>query len=554
MIVDDIAGLYDRTHNICVVGSGPVGIVVAMELARRGQAVTLIESGGLTFDPGVQELSRAAPDFGRRNIDMTLAVRRVFGGTSNLWGAGCMPLDPIDFERRDFVGLAGWPLSYDAFAVHLPAACGYANCGHGFHEDVPGFHNDDQRFTANNLIRFADPPSFARAHAEAIRTSRTLTVFLGGTATGFRFDENGRIKALEVRSLTKASGFVRARLFVLACGGVETTRLLLAAQLGSPARFGGPDGPLGRNYMGHLSGQIADIECQNVALDRAFDFFRCPDGAYARRRLMAGAALQRREGLSNVSFWPVMPSMRDFRHRDPVLSLAYLALCVPSLGRALVSESLRRSNVGDGRDKLRHVVNVVTGMPSIMTFLPHFLYRRFLADRRLPGLHIRNPAKRYMLHFHAEHLPSPSSRIRLSTECDALGVPRIRHDLRFSERDAEHVLRTHDHLSVWLQDTGAGRLTWHMPQEERLARVMELAGDGVHQIGTARMAHNTREGVVDCDCRVFGSCNLFLAGSSVFPTSGQANPTLAALALAVRTAGIIAAEARTHDVSQPVLM
>ena len=101
MIVDDTAGLYDRAHNICVVGSGPVGIVVALELARQGQSVTLIESGRLTFDSGIQELSRAASGTDRRNIDMVLAVRRAFGGTSNLWGAGCIPLDPIDFERRD---------------------------------------------------------------------------------------------------------------------------------------------------------------------------------------------------------------------------------------------------------------------------------------------------------------------------------------------------------------------------------------------------------------------------------------------------------------------
>jgi len=546
MIVDDTAGLYDRAHNICVVGSGPVGIVVALELARQGQSVTLIESGRLTFDSGIQELSRAASGTDRRNIDMVLAVRRAFGGTSNLWGAGCIPLDPIDFERRDFLGARGWPLSYDTYAAFLPAASAYANCGHGFQEGIGGFQPADRSFTANALIRFADPPSFGKAYGPAIRASRTITAYLGATVTGFRFDENGRVEALEVRALSGASGLARARLFVLACGGVETTRLLLAEQQGCPARFGGPEGSLGRYYMGHLSGQVADIEFRNDALDRAFDFFRCTDGAYARRRLVAGATLQRSEGLSNISFWPIMPPMRDFGHRDPVLSLAYLALSAPPLGRALVSETLRAINVGDGGDKLRHLANVMVGIPSIAAFLPRFLYRRFLADRRLPGLHLRNPARRYKLHFHAEHLPNPSSRIRLSSERDALGMPRIRSELCFSNSDAEQVLRTHGYLSDWLQKTGAGCLTWHMPQEERLARVMELAGDGVHQIGTARMAHNAREGVVDRDCRVFGSSNLFLAGSAVFPTSGQANPTLSALALAVRTAGIVAGESATH--------
>lgn len=551
MIFDDVGALCGRAHNICVVGSGPVGIGIALELARQGQSVTLIESGTMTFDPAVQALSNSAPGHSQSDVDMSLAVRRAFGGTSNLWGAGCIPLDPIDFEPRVCAGDARWPLAYEQFSEHVPAACGYANCGSGFQENVPGFAPADRRFSAETLIRFADPPSFAKAHGQAIRASTRITACLGATVTGFRFDENGQVIALEVKSLAGVAGLARAHIYVLACGGVETTRLLLSAQADSPGRFGGKDGALGRYYMGHLSGRIADIEFHHDSLDRAFDFFRCRDGAYARRRLAASASLQRGEGLSNVSFWPVMPPMQDFTHRDPVLSLAYLVLSIPPLGRALVSESLRRVNAGDGRNRLRHLRNVMAGAPSIAAFLPRFLYGRFLADRRLPGLHLRNRARRYMLHYHAEHLPDPDSRIRLSHECDALGLRKIRHELRFSERDAIHVVHTQEHLADWLERAGAGKLTWHVPREERVACVMDQASDGVHQIGTARMAHHGRCGVVDSDCRVFGCSNLFLAGSAVFPTSGQANPTLSALALGIRTAGIIAAEAATHELKEP---
>lgn len=542
MLTEDLSSLFSRDHNVCVVGSGPVGIVVALELARCGQAVTLVESGGMRADPDAQRLSEAICEDPARNVDMSLAVQRSFGGTSNLWGAGCVPLDPIDFEERPVAADAKWPISYREFAFHLAEACRYANCGQAFEHQL-SLPVPDDCFTADRLIRYAEPASFRKAYRRAIAASRLITAYLGGTVTCLEFGEDGRVTSLRVQDRSGGEGVVRSKVTVLACGGVETARVLLVAQAEAPQRFGGENGPLGRYYMGHLSGSIADIEFNDCARDRSFNFFRPADAAYARRRITASAEFQKRENLTNISFWPTLPPMRDPGHRDPVLSLAYLVLSIPPVGSALVSESLRRLNVGDGSAKREHLANVVGGLPTVAGFLPKFLYGRFLASRRLPGLHLSNGARRYTLQYHAEHLPNPESRIRLSTHRDALGMRRAILDLRFSESDVEPVVRTHAHLAEWLTRTGLGRLSWHQAQHERGARVMDLAGDGVHQVGTARMAETSRHGVVDRDCRVFGSNNLFVAGSAVFPSSGQANPTLSAMALAIRQARLVAAEA-----------
>jgi choline dehydrogenase-like flavoprotein len=549
MLTNQTAALFAQKHNVCVVGAGPVGLVVALELARLGQQVTLLESGAMQVDHAAQSLSDAIVVDARRHTDMSLAIQRRFGGTSNLWGAGCVPLDPIDFESRSIAGDARWPLSYDEFAAHLPDACRYANCGDGFSEPVADLTVADARFTADRLIRYADPPSFRKAYAASVASSPRIAAFLGVTVTGFSFAENGAVAGIDVQARDGVKGAVKARVFVLACGGVETTRLLLAAQAEAPARFGGEDGALGRYYMGHLSGVIADLRLDHCGLDKGLDFFRGAGGAYARRRITADAALQREKDLSNIAFWPIMPPMRDPSHRDPILSLAYLALSLPPVGRCLVSESLRRINVGDGGDKLAHLGNVVAHTPKVVGFVPRFLYGRYLASRRLPGLHLRNGARRYALQYHAEHLPSRASRIRLANERDATGLRKAVLDLRFADADADPIVRTHDHLADWLARTGTGELIWRRPVEERRASVLELAGDGVHQIGAARMAVTGRQGVVDRDCRVFGSGTLFLAGSVVFPTSGQANPTLTALALGIRQARLIAAEAAAHEVA-----
>ena len=546
MLFDGPGGVCDRPHNICVVGTGPVGLVAALELAELGQEVTLLESGSMRPDTEVQRLSEAIRVDPRRNADMALAIQRRFGGTSNLWGAGCVPLDPIDFEQRAVAGDTSWPLSYGEVAAYLPAACRYANCGERFELPVPGLHVADSRFSASSLIRYADPPSFRKAYGDRISSSPRITTFLGVTVTGFRFAENGRVTALQVQGRDGTSGLVQARMFVLACGGVETTRLLLAAQVEAPERFGGEEGPLGRYYMGHLSGRIADIRIDHEGLDAGFDFFRASDSAYARRRFTASAAFQKEANLTNVSLWPTLPPMRNAEHRDPVLSLAYLVFSVPPLGRTLVSESLRRMNVGAGDAQLAHLHNVVAGLPTIAAFLPQFLYGRFLAARRLPGLHLRNRAHYYALHYNAEHLPNRESRIRRSDEKDAYGLHKAVLDLRFTDADVDPVVRAHDHLADWLDRSRLGTLVWHGPREERHGRILDLASDGVHQIGTLRMAASPRQGVVDRNCRVFGSSNLFVAGTAVFPTSGQANPTLTAIALALRQARLIAAEAATH--------
>lgn len=546
MFAGDLTSLLSKVHNICVVGSGPVGLVTALELARLGQSVTLIESGLVKPDPHAQRLSDADRADTKRNSDMTLSVQRRFGGTSNLWGAGCVPLDPIDFAVRPVTPDALWPITYDEFAAHLKTACRYANCGETFRQSVQDLEAVDNQFTAVNLMRYAHPSSFGRAYRGVVGRSSLIVAYLGATVTELIFDHDGRVTALKVAGRDGSKSLLKAKVFVLACGGVETTRLLLAAQAEAPARFGGESGSLGRYYMGHLSGDIADIRLAHPGLDKALDFFRAPDGAFGRRRITASAEFQIKENLTNISFWPKLPAMSDPSHHDPVLSLAYLALTIPPLGRALVSESLRRINVGEGDQRLAHLLNVASGIPTIARYLPGFVHGRTLARRRLPGLHLRNRARRYALHYHAEQLPNTHSRIRLTQGQDALGLRKVILDLRFQARDALAVVNTHERLDRWLKGTGLGELIWHENQHEREASVMDQAGDGVHQIGTARMASNPKDGVVDRDCRVFGVRNLFLAGSAVFPTSGQANPTLSAIALAIRLAQTVAAEVATH--------
>ncbi|MFK8252513.1 FAD-dependent oxidoreductase [Ancylobacter terrae] len=537
MILDHLDGLDGARHDLVVVGSGPVGLTLALESARLGRSVLVLESGGEAPSPAATELSAAAIVDPARHDDMRIAVARRLGGTSNLWAGRCQPFDPIDFVPRPQVGDARWPIGREDIAPHYAAACAYAHCGAPvFRAPIEGVVEPDDGFDATRLERFSNQPAFQRAHAREIAGNPRLELRLNATVTGLRFAENDRLRALVISRPDGSRVELAVRTVALACGGLETTRLLLAAQRLEPSRFGGPQGPLGRHYMGHVIGEVADITFATDAIDRAYDFFLDGNGSYARRRLIPSDALQRAEGLPNVSFWPVVPPSADPRHGSAILSGVLLTLACEPIGRRLLPEAIRKRHVPDHFARGPHVMNVLRGLPAAAGFVPGFLYRRYLSPMRLPGFFIRNRARRYGLSYHSEHFPHAESRVRLDGASDALGLPRLVVDLRFSRDDAEGLARAHDALGAWLARSGFGRLELRQPREATIDAILSLAAHGTHQIGTVRMAADRRHGVVDADLACFDARNLHVVGSAVLPTSGQANPTLTALALAVRLA------------------
>jgi len=219
------------------------------------------------------------------------------------------------------------------------------------------------------------------------------------------------------------------------------------------------------------------------------------------------------------------------------LSLIYLTLAYGPLGRVLVAEAIRKRHIPPKPVNVAdHLLNVVKDLPGAVAVSSSFLYRRYLTTSRIPGFFIRNKNRRYGLAYHAEQTPQPDSRVTLSNDHDRTGLPKLRVDLRFHHSDAWSVVRTHELLSDWLSRTGFGHLEWNFPPEQRVDAVLAEAKHGTHQIGTLRMGANRNEAVVDQNLRTFDSANLFVVSTAVLPTSGQANPTLTAIALAMRLA------------------
>jgi GMC oxidoreductase/FAD dependent oxidoreductase len=535
-----LAALRGFAADVCVIGSGPVGTVTALALADRGFRVLVLESGGAGAGPAddLAVAENLSPD---HHFEPHTAVARRLGGSSNLWAGRCVPFDPLDFRARPWLGLAAWPIGPGELAPYLAPALEALAAGAAVFE-APLAVAADPAFRCDTLERWSNVPRIHERHARALARRADLMLALNCTVTGLRYRPDGGIAGLELHLEGEGRGEIPAACVVLAAGGNASTRLLLLEQERAPARFGGAGGPLGRCYMGHLAGQIADIVFENRTLHDGLDYHVDAHGSYVRRRLTPSEATQDAEALANVAFWPVVPPIRNAAHRSGPLSAVFLALSAAPLGRRLIAEPVRLKHVGaPPYRRAAHLANVLRDLPRTLGFAPAFLWRNRVAKMRLPGFFLQNPARRYGLEYHAEQLPNPESRLTLGAARDRLGQRRLRIDLRFAEADAAQVVRAHAALEAWLTRNRLARLDYYADPAARAAAVLANARDGAHQVGTIRMAAEPGQGVVDGRCRVFGTPGLHVVSTAVLPTSGQANPTLTAVQLGLRLADDLAA-------------
>jgi hypothetical protein len=526
--------------DVCVIGAGPVGIVTALELAGKGFRVLLLESGGKGTTPEAQDLQTADNLNPDHHHDPRTSVARRLGGTSNLWGGRCLPHDAIDFQDRPWIDQTAWPISEADLAPYLERACTQLAAGRAvFREPLPDV-TADEAFSFDGLERWSTVQRLQVFHKAELEQNTNLLVVLVTTALGFDYDESGRITAINAHIDGQGQGRIEISRVVLAAGGNESTRLLLAEQRRHPALFGDH---LGRHYMGHVNGCIADINFENQPLHDGLDFHVDGHGSYVRRRIQPSVSTQEKNKLANVAFWPVVPEIAEPAHRSGPLSAVFLALSIKPIGGRLLAEPLRLKHVGvPPYRRLAHIANLLRDPLRTIGFAPWFIWKNKVAKPRLPGLFLQNPAQRYGLEYHSEHLPSPDSRLMLSDNTDRLGMPQLKIDLRFSDADAASVLRAHDAIEAWLTRNKLAKLSYRVAADKRAQSILEQAKHGAHQIGTVRMAASLDDGVVDGNCRAFDVPNLHVISTAVLRTSSHGNPTLTAVQLGLRLVDQMAGE------------
>lgn len=535
--------------DVAIVGAGPAGIVLALELARAGREVLLIESGEHGPDPATQRLGDTDGD-DPLHAPMSLTTSRRVGGASNLWGGRCVPFDPVDFAARSLVGDARWPVEYGEIEPYFQRACDWCVCGEAVfdarqvpelasREIVPGFR--DGRVLASALERWSLPTNFRRQYDADLKRSEKVRLLTGLTCTEVVCEpHSSRVQALRCSTLDGHEVLVAAERYVLACGGLESTRLLMVSDRYHPGGIGNHSGHLGRWYMAHVESRIARVHFLTDPQRTIYGHERDRAGVYVRRRFTLSPELLESEQTPNLAMWLVNPEISDPSHGSGVLSFVYCMLVSP-LGRLFVAEGIRQAHTKAARpvSLRRHVRNLLGDLGPAGWFALKFGYQRFLTrGRKVPGFFVRSDSNTYPLLYHGEHLPHHESYVELTGARDALGMARLRTHLWFSEQDVEGVIRAHEHLDAHLRETGLGSVEYLY--EDREAAIREQLFGGYHQAGTTRMSSAPQEGVVDRDLAVHGFDDLFVASSSTFVTSGQANSTFMIIAFALRLADRLA--------------
>ncbi len=522
--------------DVCIIGAGAAGITTALELADSELGVIVVESGGRTGpDPATQALYRGA-SVGRpirghiepQPLGLDVIRLRWLGGTTNHWAGYCRKLEPIDFEERPHLAVSGWPIEPSDLHEHWARAARWCRITDASDDATvwsrriglppplpPSSEQHTRAFQITPVMRFGDE------YRHDLESVDNVQVMLWANAVNLATDDGRAVQTVQARTLTGVGITVRARAFVLACGGLENPRLLLASTDADPAGVGNRHDQVGRYFAEHL--QVAagfgviDARPEDLA-GYLGGQATITDGRWSGRS-------------HGVKYTLALTSDHVRAARTLGMEAQLLTGPVPPISapRGPPTPVRQRAGAGVGAGAIADLMALTSG---------------------------RVPASSVYVQALAEQELNPDSRVSLAAATDALGMRRITLDWRYSASDRAAVISGLRTLAAELGAAGLGRLqvipggvAVGMPDHEPADLIDLFSADldavdyenfpigvGFHHMCTTRMSADPRRGVVDADCRVYGVDNLWVAGSSVFATPGVATPTFTIVALAVRLA------------------
>ncbi|HWC41166.1 MAG TPA: GMC family oxidoreductase [Actinomycetota bacterium] len=504
--------------DVCIVGAGPAGISVARELTGNGTHVWLLDSGGRDVERRVQRLN-LGQSVGYPIHRPHQSRVRAFGGTTRHWVApgdetwAARPLDPIDFEVRPGIRHSGWPFDrahLDPYYAQAQVLCQLGPFDYSLARWVGQAHTPPLPLPAGEVetTLFQHGSAGFEGYYQELVRAPNVTLLLHATVVDLATTEDpGRVDRVEVRRGDGSRLFLRPRLVVLAAGGIENPRLLLLSRGVHRRGLGNERDLVGRFFAERLSartGYIVPATPDLLGHAGLYAVHAVAPGVRVQGALRVGDGAQRERELLNCAFFL------------PARNLSMTAEAVRSA--ATLVKARRRRPLPAGT--LGHLRNVATGLGDLGVFARDRL--------RPPG-----DAQRILaLRAQAEQAPNPDSRVTLGSRRDRFGQPVARLDWRPAPSDRASIRASQEVVDAALRQAGLGHVQLMLGDEDPPA----LLEGNFHHLGATRMHPDPANGVVDADCRVHGVHNLYVAGSSVFPTYGCSNPTLTVVALALRLA------------------
>lgn len=520
MLIDgDTLSQHTRLETqVCIIGGGVAGITLANELKNQFEDIILVESGGQGYVQFAQDLYQAE-SFPYPLPDPHYGRLRFLGGSSNHWQNSTAPLSPIDFKKRDWIPHSGWPITYQDVAPYYPKAGEYCGIGkEGFALDYwqDKLKGTDPLASSNTLKaqigKASVPPvRFFAAHGQPLINASNVRVLTNSNLIDVAFDKARKHITSAELACTKGNKIqVQAKYFVLATGGIENARLLLALNQKYQNKLGNQGDAVGRYFMEHPTPRAA-----NLITDKLQDFAFFEPVFFGEKRVVALMSLTEsalaEHGSTNLRMPLAAKSHYDISRGIDAMH---------TLGPALADFSIPE-HAGT------HLYNLVSDLDMVIEAIARKQFDTKVFDHA-------SEIAGFQLPMMMEQTPDPANRITLGSKKDALGMPQISIDYRITEQDKTRVWKS---LQAAAREIGAldiGRMQLLKEKADRLWS--EQLGFSNHHMGTTRMAATPEQGVVDGNALVFGTNNLFIAGSSVFTTGGHVPPTLTIVALSIRLA------------------
>jgi choline dehydrogenase-like flavoprotein len=503
--------------DLCIVGAGAAGLSLAAQFLQGPGRVLVLESGLREPDAHGEDLNQLE-SVGLRHDGWREGRVRSLGGTTRAWGGQLIPLRASELEPRAWIPDSGWPLRLEDIEpyyrrverlLHIEGPPYDEAAWHRLGVSPPAF--DSRQFR----IRFSQWAALGRRNFAVLwrrdlERSNHVSVLIDATAVAVRCTSDGsRCETIEVRSRGGRQASIRSRLFVIACGGIETARLLLASPTSSGNSVANRSGLVGRFFQDHVSYIAGEVEPTSRRLVQNLFDPRYVGATMYSVKIEPTDALMQREGWLNV--------------------MGHIAFQIPdALGWMELRRILR--SLQAGRLQLPSWDESIAMLRGSAELTRLVLARYFARRRRSPA----TGAVRLLID--SEQAPSCDSRVLLDTRVDAFGMPRARLDWRIGGIERRTLTGFAWRIAAEFERLGLGKVRLAGAPDFDLRDTPGAARDIFHHMGTARMSATARTGVTRADLRCHDVDNLFVAGAAVFPAGGIANPTFTALALSLRLA------------------
>ena len=490
--------------DICIVGSGAAGLSMALDLADSKLKIILLEGGGFNYEEKIQDLNSGTSS-GQNYFPIRSARLHYFGGTTGHWSGYCSPLDPIDFEKRDWVEHSGWPIKRQDLDPFYVKAQPLLDLG-PYDYSVNYWKKDDKDALSlvgneqnvwNKMWQFSPPTRFGKKYRQEVTGSKNIHLYTYAQVTEVKTNEQvSSVTELVVRNHAGKTHKVKARRFVLACCSIQNARILLASNKQAKNGLGNDKDLVGRYFMEHLEVKSAELwltkqHPMNLYL---IDF----NDNKPRAELSISAEAQKKYKVLNGT--SSLDALKNARGRKPIIELW---------------------SDPDPRKSLDNLMGTFDGQVDSTKI------KRIENDKSMDSA--------FEMFTRIEQSPNPDSRITLSKETDHFGVPFPHLHWALTELDKRSVRDIYRIIGREVGKSGVARVRlMEYLRDEKDNTWPSFTGGGWHHMGTTRMSDDPATGVVDKNCKVHGLSSLYVAGSSCFTTAGAANPTLSLVALSLR--------------------